>query len=731
MRKLPITHKTKNLHNKLNRLIPALILCGGLISLLTGCHLGQEKATLSFSPTEQPTLKYAKSEIELFLTDAFLEDAKNEGINHIQVTFKNDSSRNDASFSYQANLDKNDLSRLQVTLLGKTDSDILCAAYTFLETGGYSFELSGPLAPTHFHWQTIKHSAKNIIPAIKQRGIRQHINFTMDVSAWPLKDAKNYIDNLARLRFNAISFHSYPGFWHAQELNDKMALAGHFFYGVHMIPDYLKNKTVNKKFFCIPSIEPFFEQENKRAELAKAWLKEVITEAKRVGFYVNFSFEPRSESFNIQKSILLAKRIVKNYPMIDSLEVMSEEIGGWGPRATPQQAQNYLKEFFGEKFANDKRFTEQIKKPSIVGRLYGQLGHNIKLIHYLNENKVFNKKIQLGIYASEPQYFTPSYRLVREAYPNLPISTLAGHHSQDVANNAKVTMNQPEDWTHTSIYSWIEFDGLMYLQQNPIAGIHDMVQQMTKNSPNNQGTSLEFNHWRTAENMVTAKFASEITLDSNLTINQFYHNYTKQHGMIDNGKFTDAMKLLGKIDRTLYTSLRGIGFCWHGRWRNGRTLMAYSEQRLKHVEEMYLQVRKDLNEVAKEETTPNGQSLLEFIDNRVRTSLIYLKAFRKGNELRPYQSKKTLTKEERENYIRICNEGIALLQQYADIYLQENRDRGCIGQLVSLWNGPIKAFKILRKEKCGVPFEQEIPKETDLDAPPLPMTKKQFEERGK
>jgi hypothetical protein len=44
----------------------------------------------------------------------------------------------------------------------------------------------------------LKNYSEIVTPKVRQRGIRQHINFTMDVSCYPIEDAKEYIRNLAR-----------------------------------------------------------------------------------------------------------------------------------------------------------------------------------------------------------------------------------------------------------------------------------------------------------------------------------------------------------------------------------------------------------------------------------------------------------------------------------------------------------------------------------------------------
>ena len=143
-------------------------------------------------------------------------------------------------------------------------------------------------------------------------------------------------------------------------------------------------------------------------------------------------------------------------------------------------------------------------------------------------------------------------------------------------------------------------------------------------------------------------------------------------------------------------------------------------QTVRHAYETVLEQLKPCSETTKDE---NGRSLLAFLDNRIRTTIIYIKAFEKARELAGFNTKKELSDDEKKDYSRICNESLALFDQYIHLYAEINADRGCAGNLVSLWHSPVKGLKILRERHGGVSFEDEIPLETAVDAPPLPIIK--------
>ena len=97
---------------------------------------------------------------------------------------------------------------------GGSLSAVLCGVYDALAEGGIFFEATGYSVPRAFDLEVFFNVNKKVNPKFRLRGIRQHINFPMDVSSYTLKEAKEYIRSLARMRYNAITFHSYPGQWH-------------------------------------------------------------------------------------------------------------------------------------------------------------------------------------------------------------------------------------------------------------------------------------------------------------------------------------------------------------------------------------------------------------------------------------------------------------------------------------------------------------------------------------
>ena len=107
-------------------------------------------------------------------------------------------------------------------------SSLLCGIYEALADAGILFEATGYSVPKSFDLNTFFSVNKIVKPKFRLRGIRQHINFPMDVSSFALKEAKEYIRNLSRMRYNAITFHSYPGQWHETKVDDSTDFAGRY-----------------------------------------------------------------------------------------------------------------------------------------------------------------------------------------------------------------------------------------------------------------------------------------------------------------------------------------------------------------------------------------------------------------------------------------------------------------------------------------------------------------------
>ena len=151
----------------------------------------------------------------------------------------------------------------------------------------------------------------------------------MDISSYPLEEAKEYIRNLARLRMNLIVFHSYTG--HFYDCPELKLQAGAFFYGQrHDLPStplFQLRMLRNCRTYCIPEIEAIFDRKQERSEAAIAWLAAVMHQV-RIRAHWPFNSPsnfPRPIPTTAWPSAGLSGPA---YPQIGTLELISPENAG-------------------------------------------------------------------------------------------------------------------------------------------------------------------------------------------------------------------------------------------------------------------------------------------------------------------------------------------------------------------------------------------------------------------
>lgn len=683
-----------------------------IIFLLILCPLlsfGTKIAIVAKS--NESIVQYSASELKTFLDEknGFEYISQEEKADWV-ITLLRDKSLKEGSFRVTSTLKGKHF----IQLRGATNNEILYAVYTFLEKLGFVFEISGPYVPEKINVDAINIYSETIIPVVKYRGIRQHLNFPMDISSYSQMDAKKYIQNLARMRFNHITFHSYPGQWYKVTKKDTIEYAGNFFYGEKLnMPDnpFIQRNVHNNKIFCIPEIEPYYDSIAVKSKLAINWLNEVMKEAKRVGMRVQFSFEPRSKSTNVDETIAKIEQIQQQYPLLDAIEMTTEEAGGWGPVNSANETKEILVSFFGNEILNDAIVTTPIKSTQTdLGYLYGEIGHNLKVIEAVRKKKIQTPLLKLGIYSVVNDYSIPAYHLARKFAPVTEVSILSSYGSGNVARVIPQIISDKKDWDETTVYSWLEFDGMMFLQQNGIQGIYNLVKNRMEQAPDSRFNTIAFNHWRTAENKITARYASLSTLFGAIEPARFYEDYAKELGIASPSSFTRAMLLL---QEAFDSKSSNMGFAWMGSWKNG--INFEPSETLKGALALYESARKELSKCSHGNANAYAKNTVQFLDNRLRTTIIYYQAFIKQNELKTPD----LTVK---RYSEICNEVLSMFDVCLKTYSEMMPDRGCEGTLLDLYICPVRAVKISRQKKTGIPIGE--PADTTnihFDAPGVPI----------
>ena len=668
----------------------ALFLCLSILFLSGTGRCAKKEQIAVIAPKGEKVIEYAVNELAEILKGKYhviaSDSPMSEGWN---IVLKIDSGMKPFSFSVVQPKNENTQT---IYLSGYDATCVLHSVYTMLEIMGYTSEITGIRYPKNPLLKNLTGYSETINPVVERRGIRQNINFLMDISSYPLEEAQEYIRNLARLRMNYITFHSYPGQWFSYHYKGNKTLAGNFFYGEKdFVPKdtHLKKVIRNDSIYCIPAIEPFYNDPQKKSQLAINWLNGVMAEAKRVGLTVNMSYELRE--YGMDYALTTSKAILEEYPLIDGLELISEED---------------------------------------IGTYIDQIRNNIKCSEGLRKH-FKGRKIQLtnGIYNTTAGELKEGFEILRNTTSEeIAISVLPAHGARMALKNLSAIPLTPGDLKRTMIYSWVEFDGLMYLQQNPVEGIRMMIEENLKISGNKPLFGICWNHWRTYENRIALRYASEAMIKGPISSQSFYHSVANRFEITDAGMYASAMTKLDDTDTFCRDNLFNIGFCPNGYWLKSTGLSLYGrfpKDKLLSAINQFNDAKNDLNKCMAKTKNGPGKRDLQFLENRIKCTVLHLKAFVTMTDLQSLfkgNPNPFLSQQDRDKVLQKCSEALDLEKQYIDLHAQFITDRGCEGTLVSYLGGPVQALKNIMSKMDNL--NNNIPKiEKPFDAPPEPGQK--------
>ena len=680
---------------------------------------------MNISINANENLSYATSELVFFLnkyTSANIEKACENPDKTIDLFV--DNSIPESNYSITGDGSK-------LAFVGGSLSAVLCAVYDALADAGIFFEATGYSVIHSFSLDTFFSVNKQVKPKFRLRGIRQHINFPMDVSSYSLFEAKEYIRSLARMRYNAITFHSYPGQWHEVNKTGEKDYAGHFFYGQdypvpHSVP-WLSSRVRNEKMHCIPEVESIYDDKEKRGDFAKYWLNELMKTAKEAYLTVTLSVEVTFD--DNEKAVSMLNSVCKTYPYIDTLELLSEECGGF--KAMPHLNNDNIKDFLVETF--DEKILDEngdvFGLPDSVPHQLGATAISVKRILDALAKKDewlsgIDKKpaLRIGIYATCKHTLTILRRIMRERTPkDVTISLLPSHGSLAVAENIENTGTIDADWQNTMFYSWAEFDGNMFLQQLSTDGIEKLSQMPKADSV--YGTCI--NHWRTSENNLTLSYASE-ALISQMPLNDYYKRYAKLIGVADFDGFAEACTKLASLDTFNRDNLFNIGFCavecWLNWYRRGNnyTPPNYSNDLQLESISKYKEVIRLFKALFPSAQTERAIAFIRLMINRCQTSILHLLSLLELNKLfgvYDYDKSEPVTEEVAKKANEIIKKSRDYAMEYLALYGDIMADRGVEGHMISYYETTVKFIDAVSTTFNGgktVDFGNEY------DAPPMP-----------
>lgn len=596
-----------------------------------------------------------------------------------------------------------------LVISGSGLSEVLCGVYTALEEYGIRFGISGEEICMEADFS--KPFKKEIVPLVLYRGIRQHLNFPMDISSYSLNEAKRYVRNLARLRYNSITFHSYPGQFYCGIYAGKRLLAGKFFYGeVQPVSNiaYLKNYVNNLHYYCIEEAETYFNDEEKLSAYAVFWLRSLMEECKAYGMRIVFSFEVRDA--DDQEIDDMISWIRKAYPAVDVIELATQECGcGWDTSSCmPEtQLQELVTSLFGEKTVSDN-------KQWIDGK-DSQMPLTVQEMKKCMEAVRRNQDCRVLIYATS----MPTLRLCRNILMGERIrhSFLCAHGAKYVKQNLEELIEK-EEWL-PAVYSWIEFDGDMFQPQDQNGHNFEMIRLLREKSAGRQIPEVAYNHWRNAENSVSIAYCSQLMLNGSEP-DLFFSEVSRICGLQEG----DAATLFAAIARAedfARDELPNIGFCAVYCWYNSDPtylgyISFYTEEKLSEYRARMEKALRIVSDFCPQNNT--GERLCMFWKNRLNAGICHIRVIEALMPLKTLATKEN--SEAAEEKQAVFARALSLAKNYLRISSRCVVDRSGEGILVSYYKTVFHYIYVLRERFCGIPVP-EMYEKRNLDTPPSPM----------
>ncbi len=674
-----------------------------------------------------PTISYAMAELRSFIERTtnlvFIDDDNNADYS---FTLRKDGSLNDTCYSVSVT-EADDCT--MVTLAGHDNAGILHAVYEMLEQGGIYFDVMGPVLPDQLDLSALRTETQVITPFVRKRGIRQHINFTMDISSYPLEEAKEYIRNLARMRMNHMTFHSYNGQWFGYTKDDKYQHGGSFFYGSRFsLPDdeLFTRNIRNRSVYCIPEIEPVIDNPEERSRMASEWLNSVIAECHHCGMHVQLSIEPPGRTQ--AEGMTACRDVLELYPTIDTFELITPECGNSERTLSVDELKTYLIDLFGDDVL-DKEMLESLKPD--LQQLEGGLRHvarNIRLLEELQSSSTQPfPALAIGSYITCPDSLCILHQVMhRYTSENTSLTFLPAHGARRVVTNLKQMNFTRESITRSMLYGWIEFDGNMFLQQNSIVGAKQLLEFAKDLTGASQVQGAALNHWRTAENRACIAYAAKAFIRGPIAPDEFYAEYAAVFGLESTERFATTMQELDDLDDLSREKMFNIGFCVNGCWvRPGlRWTARWNNDSITACRERYQQVVNELEMCLASAMKPAGQELIRFLINRVECTLFQLDAAQAIKSLAAFcdhDHPEALSAEQKLTVTQVCDKAMSSAQRYLEKHAEMIIDRGCEGMLINYqttmpnYIDHIRAVFVEGEEECSHFLPQ-------LDETPAPVT---------
>jgi len=618
--------------------------------------------------------------------------------------------------------------RPAVAVTGGSPEAVLWAAYALLEKLGVVFELSGEVLPPkkpRLSFSGIELRGK---PAIAERGLRLHLNFPMDQSAYSMPDFLRFVDRMARLKLNYLMLHFYSAHpWFYFRYRDAETRTGTFFVGTHVfggrydLPEDMIGRRLirNRARYFPPELEGM-EEGVELYRRTEERLRQVMRHCHERGIKVAVSFEPLAPPADIvahldrwEKDFPSRDELMRDltvhrllacmdaYPEADEYQLISVEGSSDAPPGLDLKADlRRLCRKYGIPFDPDDDgafagareagihltpYNAAAVAAELEGGLYLPVVSALRFVDLaldvLKDSRVAERLKREGKQGNVAIYL-PHAQAVKLCVPALRAMTPAGGRLQMMVDyGARGTADQMPTWEafrgadlQLGVITWLEFDGSMFLPQAWLRAIYDCV----RNARGLPVTTLVANHWRVSGLEADAAALSELPWRAEEDFQEWLLDYLARVFGRDNAAL--ALRAYAALEEaTLYARahLFNVGFCYEGRYLGG---FGYPQEHLDAAKQCFGRARDAFRALAA--TQPEGRRRLraEYLANRCECARHHLDAMRAlaGTEVAVTSEPQALS--------RALEAAIKAQQQarrYMATYAQYVLDRGDEGMLVN------------------------------------------------
>jgi hypothetical protein len=630
-----------------------------------------------------------------------------------------------------------------VAVTGGSAEATLWAAYALLEHLGVIFEFSGEIVPAPRESLDLTGLDLRAEPSIRERGLRLHLNFPMDQSAYSLDEFRAWVDRVARLKLNYLEFHFYSAHpWFRFEYRGVKTVHGTFFVGspegvYRLPPDMIgRDKVRNREVFFPPEMEGLSQGEELYAR-TEARMGAVMDHAHARGIRVCVSFEPLGPPGDIAAHLgeweqqaggrdalmrdLTVERLLacmRAYPQADEYQLISVEGSSDAPAglSLPDELKRLCAKY-GVPFdpADEARFAgakvagvhltpynDPATARQLEGGLYFPVVSTLRFVDLARDVladprvagplRAGGKKTSIGIYLPHAEAVRLCLPALRGMIPE------NGRLQLMVDYGARGTADQMAAWgelrgapMQLGVISWLEFDGSMFMPEAWPRSVFDCV----RNANGLPLTSLVANHWRVAGLEADAACLAEAPWQAGASYDEWFGRYLgRVFGEANAPQARAAYDALEEATLYCRAHLFNVGFCWEGRWLSQG--FGYPAEQMEEAKALFAKARDGFAVLSG--ALPEGRARLraQYLASRCECGRLHLATVQALGAAERDASLAPAARDSAEAYMR----------EYARFVL----DRGDEGMLVNYNFGPLeRARRMVEQARLAAIFTQADP----------------------